>query len=622
MTTPKSSVYRDLLRTYLLPLWPKVLLLAVLILSGIGLQVLNPQIIRFFLDTARGNGDLQPLLLAGAVFLGSSLLLQVTTVSATYIGEDVGWTATNRLRSNLALHCLQLDMSFHNDRTPGQMIERIDGDVAALAIFFAQFVVQVLGSLLLLVGVLAVLLREDWRISAALAVYAIGALLILTRMRDVAVPQWKAARETSAELYGFLEEQLSGTEDIRSNGATAYALRNLYKFGRTRLESERRAGTASTLMVITWLGLFTVGQLIAYTSGFYFFRDGVLSLGAVYLIISYTDAIYRPLEQITEQIQNFQKAGAAIGRIQELITTLPNVRDGGRTLPQGALGLRFDGVTFAYEHTPPAPVAASDNAPDQTGDAEATRAVDDELMTAEHDARPVLDDVSFALAPGQVLGLLGRTGSGKTTITRLLFRLYEAQRGQIVLQNADASIDLTETQLEDLRARVGMVTQDVQLFRASVRDNLTFFDRTIGDERVLAVLEDLGLMGWFGALPDGLDTILAAGGAGLSAGEAQLLAFTRVFLREPGLVVLDEASSRLDPATEQLIERAIDKLLAGRTGVIIAHRLATVQRADKILILEQGRVREYGEYGALVSDPGSRFAELLRAGGMEEVLAG
>jgi ATP-binding cassette subfamily B protein len=165
-----------------------------------------------------------------------------------------------------------------------------------------------------------------------------------------------------------------------------------------------------------------------------------------------------------------------------------------------------------------------------------------------------------------------------------------------------------------------MVTQEVQLFRGSVRDNLTFFAPGIPDERLWEVLYSLGLGDWAAGLPSGLDTVLETGSAGLSAGQAQLLAFARVFLRDPGLVILDEASSRLDPATEALIERAVDRLLANRTGVIIAHRLATVERADDILILEAGRVVEWGERAALAADPESRFSRLLRTG-MEEVLA-
>jgi len=214
------------------------------------------------------------------------------------------------------------------------------------------------------------------------------------------------------------------------------------------------------------------------------------------------------------------------------------------------------------------------------------------------------------------MGLLGRTGAGKTTIARLLFRLYEPQTGTIRL----GGHDLQDATLAQLRYHVGIVTQDVQLFRATIRDNLTFFDNSISDERIMAVIDELELRDWFETLPNGLDTKLESGGKGVSAGEAQLLAFTRIFLRNPGLVIMDEASSRLDPATERRIERAVDKLLANRTGIIIAHRLGTVQRADEIMILENGGIGEHGEYDVLVNDPNSRFYQLLQTG-LQEVLA-
>ena len=241
------------------------------------------------------------------------------------------------------------------------------------------------------------------------------------------------------------------------------------------------------------------------------------------------------------------------------------------------------------------------------------------------DTPTVLHDISFAVAPGRVLGVLGRTGSGKTTLTRLLFRLYDADAGGIRIGHDDG-VDLRGVPLGELRRHIGLVTQDVQLFAATVRDNLTLFSNydagqpTIDDGRIVAALETLGLGDWYGSLPNGLDTVLEGGGKGLSAGEGQLLAFARVFLRDARLVVLDEASSRLDPDTEQRLERAIDRLLDGRTAIIIAHRLRTVMRADDILILEDGRVVEVGPRAALAADSDSRFYRLLQTG-LEEVLA-
>jgi ATP-binding cassette subfamily B protein/ATP-binding cassette subfamily C protein len=249
--------------------------------------------------------------------------------------------------------------------------------------------------------------------------------------------------------------------------------------------------------------------------------------------------------------------------------------------------VRFDGVSFAY----------SDG---RSSDADDT----------------VLHDVSFTLGSGRLLGLLGRTGGGKTTLARLLFRLYDPNEGRIRL----GGVDLTDLALCDLHQRVGLVTQDVQVFRGTVRDNLTLFSEDDRDAQILEAFRALGLWDWYEALPDGLDTELVTGGRGLSAGEAQLLAFTRVFLRDPGLVVLDEASSRLDPATERLLERAIDRLLVGRTAIIIAHRLSTVDRADEIMVLEAGEICEHGAREDLAADPSSRFHDLLRTD-LGEVLA-
>jgi len=604
-----TARYTSLLRTYLKPERRKVVLLTVLVLSGIGLQLLNPQIIRYFIDTATTQGALESLVAAALLFLGAALLQQVVGVAAVYVGEDVGWTATNRMRADLMLHCLKLDMYFHNERTPGQMIERIDGDVANLAIFFAQFVVRVFSSLLLLVGVLVVVLWEDWRISLVLALYAAISLAVLVALRRIAVPHWKAAREATTELFGFLEEQLAGTEDVRSSGAAPYALRELFRFNRVRLQRERSAGTMNILLVMCWFALMALGQVISFSSGYVLFQAGAITVGTVFLLIAYTDQVFRPLQDLTEQFQHLQKATASIERIEELYRTRSTLQDGTDDgLPSGALAVAFDKVSFTYRRPPSGDAAPLDG--ERDGEA------------ADHAAPPptVLNDVSFALRPGQALGLLGRTGSGKTTITRLLFRLYDPAAGAIRLGSEGQLIDLRAVRMDELRSRIGIVTQDVQLFRASVRDNLLFFERgRVADARIIQALEDLGLGAWYRSLPQGLDTVLA-GGTSLSAGEAQLLAFTRVFLKNPGLVILDEASSRLDPATEQLIERAVDKLLAGRTSIIVAHRLATVQRADKILILQDGRVDEYGERRALASDPASHFARLLRTG-LEEVLA-
>lgn len=596
--TNSLNRYWKLLVRYLRPLWVKTALLALLIFATIALQLINPQIIRYFIDTAlatgTGESQTQPLMWAAITFLGCALLLQGLGVVATYVGEDIGWRATNKLREDLAYHCLQLDMTFHNTHTPGEMIERIDGDIADIAIFFAQFVIRVLGNLLLLVGVIVVLLWEDWHISLALAIYTVVALIAFTYVRKLAVPHWEAARQAHAEVFSFLEEYLSGTEDLRASGAVGFVMRKLFGVSQVKLNKERKSADMEILFVAMWFTLYTIGQLIAFGIGFWFFQAGLMSAGTVYLIVYYTDRVLQPLNEITNQFQVVQKAAAGMNRADALYAIESKIQevDHDQTLVRapltGALSVKFDQVTFGY------------NADE-----------------------PVLKAISFALSNRQVMGVLGRTGSGKTTLTRLLYRLYDPHDGLITFSESPAlasgeatgrEVDIRTLKLDHLRSRIGMVTQEVQLFHASVRDNLTFFDPAISDARIMAVIDTLELGEWFERLPAGLDTELQAEGSTLSAGEAQLLAFTRVFLQDPGLIILDEASSRLDPATERLIERAVDKLLHNRTGIIVAHRLATVQRADEILILDEGRIQEHGPRHQLMADPTSRFAQLLQTG--------
>lgn len=574
--------YRSFLARYLGPQRGRVVVLAVLLFGSIGLQLANPQVLRRFIDQATQGVALETLIWTGAVFIGIALFQQIVGVAATYYSENVGWTATNSLRADLLQHVLRLDQSFHKIRTPGELISRIDGDVTTLATFFGQLVIQVIGNMLLLIGVLSILWTMDWRIGLMMTVCALAVLGSLIRLQFYLQPFWKNVQETKADVMGFLEERLSATEDIRSNGAQDYTLRRFYDRHRSHFRAAWQARIRAPLIWGTADMLFTLAACATIVLSASLYRSGDLSVGSIYSVFAYITLLWMPLHTMAQQAEEFQKAGAGIARVQELLDAHSTLVDGSTTtLPPGALAVAFEQVHFGYS--------------------------DDER---------VLHDMSWHLAAGKTLGVLGRTGSGKTTITRLLFRLYDPQHGAICVGDTD----VRDVPLENLRRRVGIVTQDVQLFNASVRDNLAFFDPSIGDERIIAALRELGLEPWLQSLPDGLDTIMAAGNGGLSAGEAQLLAFTRIFLRDPGLVILDEASSRLDPATEDLIERAITKLMRGRTGLIIAHRLQTVHRADDILILEGGHVLEHGARVDLLNDPDSRFNELLRTG-IEEALA-
>ncbi len=582
--------YGALLGTYLRPLKWEVALLTVLLFGGIGLQLWLPQLLREFIDlaqqgVAQTEGISEQLMRRAVLFFALVIIGRIVQLGTTYVTQDVRWRATNRMRGDLAAHCLRLDLPFHNEQTPGSIIERIDGDVDVLSNFFSQFAIQVVGNAVLLTGILALLFREDWRIGAAFLALVVVVVAVLSKSVSVTAPLWRAQRQASSELFGYLEERLGGTEDIRASGAVAYVLAGLQQALRALFVASRKAFILS--VALNWgftEGVLALGTVLALGLGGLLMWEGALTIGAVYLVFHYNTMLQWPLNQLARQLRDLQSASGSIERIEELFSMVPQVREPEAErafhLPAGPLEVAFDSVDFRYE--------------------------DDEL---------VLRSLSWQLLPGEVLGLLGRTGSGKTTITRLLCRLYDPLRGQVRV----GGVSVSRIPLAELRRRVGIVTQDVQLFQASVRDNLTLFDDSIPDTIIWEVIHELGLDQWVEDLPNGLDTELQASGGGLSAGEAQLLAFTRVFLHDPGLVILDEASSRLDPLTERLMERAVDRLFRERTAVIVAHRLATVQRATKIMILEEGRSVEFGQRTSLAADSTSHFAHLLRTG-LEEVL--
>ena len=598
-TSPSLRQYRELLSRYLKPQLGWVILMSFLLLAGIAIKLVNPQVLRYFLDTAQAGGASRNLSIVAGLVLAFAILQQVMELATRYTAARVGWSSTNRLRADLALHILRLDMPFHKSRTPGELIDRADGDVTQLSNFLSMFTVNVVGNGLLVVGILALLFRENLWLGLGMLVYTLLTLLVLRSIQQLAVPRWAAERQSSAMLYGYIEERISGAEEIRAAGAESYVMRRLYEYMRDFTRKTRAAAVVSSLAYNLTNLVYVLGYAAGLAIGVILYMRGEASLGTAYLITYYVGMLSDPLQSIRGQAEDFQQASANIQRINELFNLRPQVGDplddkAPKALPGGPLPVRFQQVSFQYNDK------QNGNGADEKPDA-----IQGKTLT----------EISFEIQPGRVLGILGRTGAGKSTLTRLLFRLYDPDQGSVWL----GGMNLRDVRLHDLRGRVAMVTQDVQLFQATVRDNLTFFNRDIRDEQLEQVLKQLRLWDWVQSLPKGLDTPLA-GGQSLSAGEAQLLAFARVFLKDPGLVILDEASSRLDPATEMLMERAVDRLFAERTGVLIAHRLKTVQRADDILIMENGCVVEYGPRVVLASTPTSRFYHLLQTG-LEEALA-
>ncbi len=569
--TTQSPSYRATLSTYLGPHRGRVVVLGLLLLGSIGLQLVIPLILADFIDLALTGGAVAGLTTAGIAYLVAGILNQFLDAGASYLGTDIGWSATNRLREELTSHLFSLDMGFHNDTTPGEMIERVDGDVTAISEFISRFLVRLIAAGVLLTGVVIVCWFESPIMGLTITLYVIAVILFLIRLRKVAVAAAEEERETSARLYGFIEERLAGVDDIRSLGAGRFTMTRFIPVTRDFYTRTTNAWRKRILVWVSANTAFWAGDALALLVGVWLTVSGEITVPTAFLLLQYVQLVRRPIEQMTQELQELQKAAGGIVRIDQLRHLGSSIADGSEVVPAGPLAIEFDHVSFAYED------------------------------------RGVLEEISFTLAPGKSLGLLGRTGGGKTTITRLIARLYDPDRGVVRV----GGHDLRTLRSESLRRSVGVVTQDVQLFEATVRDNLTFFAER-PDEDILDVLERVGLGPWIRQL--GLDTELGAGGQGLSAGEQQLLAFARVFLQDPGVVILDEPSSRLDPVTEMLLATATERLYAGRTVVIIAHRLETVRTADEIMVVDAGRIVEHGPRQTLATDPSTRYAALLAAG--------
>lgn len=368
-----------LLAAYLRDQKLRIAALAVLLFGGIGPQLVGPLLLREFIDGAVAGDGMRRLQVLAGLFIAASVVSQVASVAAAYFSEQVGWTATNLLRADLLRHCLRLDMPFHNTRSPGEMIERVDGDVTALSNFFSQFVIRILGGLLLLVGVLVLLWVEEPRVGAVVTAFALLSLLLMSRTAELAVPRVTEEREAFAQYYGLIEERLAGIDDIRANGGGAYVMRRLLVSAQRVLRAARRARLLMSFVWTSATALFIGMYLLVLGLSAYLHQAGELSIGTVFLFFQYTQILRRPLEQIADELKEFQRAGAAVARVRELFTIQPQVVSGSQAaVPRGPLSVKFDAVSFAYR------------AQEQ-----------------------VLNDLSFTLSPGTKLGVSDAPAAGR-----------------------------------------------------------------------------------------------------------------------------------------------------------------------------------------------------------------
>jgi ATP-binding cassette subfamily B multidrug efflux pump len=534
-----------------------------------------------------GRPTAEALRLLVALLLASVLLRLTLQGTQSYNVQVVGQRLTARIRDDLFRHALDLPLRFHDRMPVGKLLTRLTSDVDALAEVFGSGAVGVLADLVTLMVIGATMISIEWRL---------GLLLLLVQVPVTVAIVWLQrryrranyqVREELSQLNADLQENLQGLEVVQMFRREAV---NSAAFARTT-DGYRNAVTGTIFYdsaisaMIEWVALAAVALVLAL--GGSMVTAGAMGLGTLTTFILFSQRVFDPLRQLAERFTQIQGGLTAVERIGELleqpleIADLPEERRSAAARRSAATvrgpgEVVFENVSFAYR---------SDD--------------------------PILEDLSFRIAPGEHVAIVGPTGSGKTTVIRLLCRLYEPQRGRILLDG----VDIRELPVATLRKRLGVVLQDTFLFSGSVADNLRL-DADLDDAELERLCGALGLGELLRGLDAGLATELRERGGNLSSGERQLLAVARVAIRDPSVLVMDEATAFLDPSTEATLQRDLDRLLQGRTAIVIAHRLATVEAADRILVLRRGRLVEEGNHRQLRASGGlyAQLADLQEKG--------
>ena len=505
--------------------------------------------------------------------------------------ESLGQRLTARIRNDLFAHAMALSLRFHDRMPVGKLLTRLTSDVNALAEVFGSGAVGVLTDLVTLVVISVTMILIEWRL---------GVLLLLTQLPVTLVILWlqrrfrKAnyrVREELSQLNADFQENLQGLEVVQMFRRETF---NGQLFERTG-SAYRQAvnGTifydSSISAFVEWVALVAVAAVLAF--GGWMVTAETMGLGILTTFILYSQRLFEPLRQLADRFTQIQGGLTAVERIGELLEQPLDIVD----------------QSSDYQ----SPIKPASVAPGSKGFAPVGEVVFEGVSFAYRPDEPILQDLSFRIAPGEHVALVGPTGSGKTTLIRLLCRLYEPQLGRIMLDG----VDIRTIPLQRLRKQLGVVLQDTFLFSGNVADNLRL-DASIDDDRLREICRDLGLDPLLNRLPQGLETELRERGGNLSSGERQLLAVARVAIRNPTVLVMDEATAFMDPSTEATLQRDLDRLLERRTAVVIAHRLATVEAADRIMVLRRGKLVEQGTHLELRAQGGlySQLAELQERG--------
>jgi subfamily B ATP-binding cassette protein MsbA len=552
---------------YVRPYWKPLIAVSVLLLLNAGLNLLPPLFQREIIDQVIATGDLSRLGKMVAALVGVYVLLWFTDVGDQYTRHVLGARFIFDLRTSIYAYLQRLSLSFFERTSTGELMSRVTNDVNALESFVTHGVILTTIDLLRLIGSTVVLLVLDWRLALIVLVLLPFMALGLRHFNQRVRPIYRRVRDRLGDINAKLEDNLAGIRVIQAFGQEDV---ELVRFRDVSEEYYRERVRAIRSWSTFFPALYTVaaiGGVMVLGAGAWMVIDGQLSLGTLVAFLSYVTSFYEPLRRLTEVDNTFQQAIAAGERIFELLDEMPEIQDAADAVALGVIAgdVEFDDVHFRYGE----------------GD-------------------EVLHDVTFRMAPGEVVALVGPSGAGKTSIANLLCRFYDPIHGHILVDGHD----LRQVQVGSLRQHVAVVLQDTFLFNTTVRENLRYGKPDATEEEMIAAAKAAYAHEFIQQLPQGYDTEIGERGVKLSGGQKQRLALARAILADPRILILDEATSSVDAEAEYLIQQALDEVMKGRTSLVIAHRLSTIRNADKIIALEEGRIREVGDHQELLARGG------------------